>query len=151
VNLYLDASSAVKRYLIESGSLEARAEIAAAVQVATSVISRVEVTATLTRAARGGRITALEAQLARDAFQVDWLLLTGIPASPLILSRAEQVAWDFGLRGYDAVHLASALHWQEVLGEPVTVATFDRELWNVSATTGLAAWPPDLAAFIPAP
>jgi hypothetical protein len=42
------------------------------------------------------------------------------------------------------------LRWQEVLGEAVTLATFDRELWNAGAAAGLRVWPrsasrPDLA------
>jgi hypothetical protein len=33
--------------------------------------------------------------------------------------RAETLAWDYGLRGYDAVQLASAVLFQESLGAPV--------------------------------
>jgi hypothetical protein len=48
------------------------------------------------------------------------------------------------LRGYDAAHLASALFWQEMLGAPVTVASYDRQLWEAAKANGLIAWPESL-------
>lgn len=51
------------------------------------------------------------------------------------------IAWEHGLRGYDAVHLATALVWRETLGEAVTVATWDRELWRAARDAGLSPWP----------
>jgi predicted nucleic acid-binding protein len=57
------------------------------------------------------------------------------------LSRAAALAWEHGLRGYDAVHLASALAWSEALGETVAVATYDRELWRGAKASGLSVGP----------
>jgi hypothetical protein len=37
-----------------------------------------------------------------------------------------------------------ALFWQESLGEEVTVATYDRQLWDVSKVAGLSVWPEGL-------
>jgi hypothetical protein len=42
------------------------------------------------------------------------------------------------------VHLTAALVWQETLGEPVTLATFDRQLWQAGRAARLTAWPDDL-------
>ena len=64
-----------------------------------------------------------------------------------LIARADTLAWDHGLRGYDAVHLAGAVLWQETLGEMVTVATFDRELWQAARRAGMMVWPTDLARF----
>jgi hypothetical protein len=58
-----------------------------------------------------------------------------------LVARAAALAWEHGLRGYDAVHLAAALVWRETLGEPVTVATYDRELWRGAQASGLQPWP----------
>jgi hypothetical protein len=38
------------------------------------------------------------------------------------------LAWEFGLRDYDSMHLATALNWQGKLETPVCLATFDRTL-----------------------
>ena len=57
------------------------------------------------------------------------------------MSRAEALAWDLALRGYDAVQLASALTWQEAVGAEVTLATFDRQLWEAGRNAGIRTWP----------
>jgi predicted nucleic acid-binding protein len=58
-----------------------------------------------------------------------------------LVYRAEQMAWKYGLRGYDAVHLAAAQVWHEQIGHPIVLATFDRELWKAAEQAGLKAWP----------
>ncbi len=58
-----------------------------------------------------------------------------------MVAQAEGLAWEQGLRGYDAVHLASALLWQSSLSRPVTLATFDRQLWDAAQLVGLEVWP----------
>lgn len=50
---------------------------------------------------------------------------------------AGDLAEQLGLRGYDAVHLASAL----ALGEPATVVTWDDELRRAAAGCGCATAP----------
>jgi predicted nucleic acid-binding protein len=57
------------------------------------------------------------------------------------LARAESLAWEHGLRGYDAAHLACAFQWQESIGERVTLATFDRQLSDAGRRAGMFTWP----------
>ena len=47
-------------------------------------------------------------------------------------------------RGYDAVQLASALTWQEAVGAEITLATFDRRLWDAGKEAGIRIWPETL-------
>jgi hypothetical protein len=61
-----------------------------------------------------------------------------------LVARADGLAWTFHLKGYNAVHLAAALEWHDRIGEPITVATFDQELWRAAAETGLQQFPADL-------
>jgi predicted nucleic acid-binding protein len=61
-----------------------------------------------------------------------------------IVAQADALAWKYGLRGYDAIHLASAVFWQEAMGEPVTLASFDRVLWQAAQKAAISAWPQDL-------
>jgi hypothetical protein len=65
----------------------------------------------------------------------------GPPATDGVLRGAETLVVTQRLRGYDAVHPASAALWQELLDEPVTLAIFDRELWNAAADAGVDVWP----------
>jgi hypothetical protein len=40
--------------------------------------------------------------------------------------------------------LAAALAWQDALDEPLTMATYDRQLREAAERQGLAAWPENL-------
>ena len=139
--LYLDASALVKRYVAEVGSAEVAAVIEAARATATGVVSRAEVAAALAKASRVGVVTREEAGKALAEFDAEWRDLIRIEVNEPIVARAATLAWAQGLRGYDAVHLACALVWQESLGDPVTLATYDRELWRGAQAAGLLPWP----------
>jgi hypothetical protein len=68
----------------------------------------------------------------------------------MLIARADILAWELDLRGYDAVHLASALLWQDSLGRKVTMATFDRKLWQAAEERGLSPFPEDLPGILEA-
>lgn len=139
--VYLDASALVKRYVVEVGSAETRALIDDVGVVATAVITRVEVAAALARAARISLIPHADALDARAAFHREWADFARVPVNEPLVARADGLAWEHGLRGYDAVQLAAALVWQEALGAQVTLATFDRQLWAAAERVGLARFP----------
>ena len=142
--VYLDASALVKRYVAEAGSAEVEALINEAQSIGTAVISRAEVAAALARAARIGLVTRSAGVKALQAFNADWEHLVRLQLGEPLVARAAALAWEHGLRGYDSVHLASALAWSESLGETVAVATYDRELWRGAQASGLSAWPAQL-------
>jgi len=144
VILYPDASALVKRYVKERGSQDVIALTAAAGAVATSLVSRAEVAAALARAVRLGVLDDDGGRRAQRRFSRDWPDLVRIPVNEALVSRAEKVAWDHGLRGYDAVQLAAALTWQDSVGQDVVFATFDRQLWDAASRAGVQAWPEKL-------
>ena len=139
--VYLDASALVKRYIAEAGSPEVEALIGEAQAIGTAVISRAEVAAALARAARIGLVAREAGAKALQAFNADWEHLIRLQLNEPLAARAAALAWEHGLRGYDSVHLASALVWSETLRETVAVATYDRELWRGAKASGLSAWP----------
>jgi predicted nucleic acid-binding protein len=141
VIVYLDASALVKRYIAEAGSPEVEALIGESQAIGTAVISRAEVAAALAKAARIGFVAREAAAKALRAFNADWEHLVRLQLSEPLAARAAALAWEQGLRGYDSVHLASALVWSETLGETVALATYDRELWRGATASGLSAWP----------
>jgi len=141
VILYLDASALVKRYVAEAGSADVARLIAAADIVGTAVISRAEVSAALAKAARMGLLLRPEAEAALQVFRAQWADLVRLQLTEVVLAQADDLAWEHGLRGYEAIHLAVARFWQASLGEPVTLATFDRQLWQAGADAGLIPWP----------
>src|SRR5215469_10696236 len=139
--VYLDASALVKRLLIERGSPETNTLTDQADLVATSMISRAEVASALAKAVRTALVTSDLARTAQRAFDRDWRDLVRVPVTETLVEQAQALAWEHGLRGYDAVQLASARRWQESVGEPITFATFDRQLWDAARESGLLAWP----------
>ncbi len=139
--VYLDASALVKRYVAEVGSDDVDALIERATVVGTAILSRAEVAAALAKASRMKVLPHREAEVALRAFGEEWASLVRVQMTEVLAARAGALAWDHGLRGYDAVHLAAANFWQDMLGEEVTVATYDHQLWDASRATGLGAWP----------
>ena len=103
-----------------------------------------EARAALKRAARDRRLSAPHLRYATSAFERLWAQVAQIGVTTSLARRAGTLADEQDLRGYDAVHLASALLWQEALSEPVTLATFDRQLWDAAPGVGLAVWPEQL-------
>jgi predicted nucleic acid-binding protein len=144
VIVYLDASALVKRYAAETGTAEVEALIESAEALGTGAVSRAEVAAALAKAVRLRIATREAAAKGLQAFDADWSHLMRLEVSEPLIARAAALAWEHGLRGYDAVHLACALVWREALGEPVTVATYDRELWHSARAAGLIPWPSKL-------
>jgi predicted nucleic acid-binding protein len=142
--LYLDSSVLAKRYLAEVGSAEVEQLVAGAELVATSIITRVEVSAALARARRQNLLDAEPAARLRAQFARHWGSLLRLSLLESTVERADSLAWELDLRGYDAVHLASALSWREAISEAPTLATFDKELWKAAQTQELEVWPQDL-------
>ena len=85
---------------------------------------------------------AAEAALA--GFRRHWLSLFRVRVDETTMARADALAWELGLRGYDAVHLASALAWREAIAESPVFATFDKALGKAARAQGLDVWPEGL-------
>jgi predicted nucleic acid-binding protein len=146
VIVYLDASALVKRYIVERGSRATAALTAGSGMIATSIVTRAEVAAALAKAVRVGLVSGDRARTAQRSFAGDWPDLVRVPVTEALVERAEALAWAHGLRGYDAVQLASAITWQEAVGTEILLATFDRQLWEAAPQAGVRAWPDALPA-----
>lgn len=142
--LYLDSSALAKRYLAEAGSADVERLIGEAEFVATSVITRAEISAALARARRQRLLDSHSASQVRALFTAHWGSLIRLSLIESTVERADTLAWELDLRGYDAVHLATAVQWNESMGETPLLATYDRELWTGAQAVGLLAWPAGL-------
>jgi predicted nucleic acid-binding protein len=142
--VYADTSLLVKRYITEFDSAEAVSLLAPPTSVGTSLVTRAEISAGLAKAVRIGRLSRTDAGQALAEFRSHWPHLLTLQVDDALVSRADELAWELDLRGYDAIHLASALIWQDAVGAPVTMATYDRQLWQAAQRRGLAAWPENL-------
>jgi len=102
-----------------------------------SILYYAEGRAALAGARRGGRLTAAGYKLACEEFESlqSELLIVGIDSA--LVHQAGQLAGQHGLRGYDAVHLASALS----LATDATVVSWDDDLRRAAAESGCAIAP----------
>lgn len=99
-----------------------------------SVLSYAEGRAALAAARRQDRLTEGEHAEALAGFEElqDDLITIGVDSS--LARTAGEQAEDLGLRGYDAVHLATALALGE---EEVVLVTWDRDLARATEQVGL--------------
>ncbi len=139
--MYLDASALVKRYIQEKESERVNAWIVAAEMSVTGLITRVEVAAAIARAGRMKLISPEDALAALRQFRSEWESFHRLPITENTVIRGDALAYEHNLRGYDAIHLACALIWQETLGMPVTLASFDGQLIEAARNVKMAFLP----------
>ncbi len=110
---------------------------AAPVDGAASLLSYPEGRAALAAARRGGRLSVTGHSRALQQFEAlqSELLLVGIDRT--LARQAGTLAEELGLRGYDAVHLASAL----ALGSTTTLVSWDEDLRRAAAESGCGLAP----------
>jgi predicted nucleic acid-binding protein len=141
--LFVESSSMVKLYVQEPDSEYVRGLTTAAARIAATWAAYVEVRAALARAHRAGRLATLDYAIATGEFEQDWQLYARMEVSRSIIVGAGDLAEQHSLRGYDAIHLASAIRLQAVSQEPVQVLTHDRELRDAVRAAGLDLLPLD--------
>jgi predicted nucleic acid-binding protein len=141
IQVYVDTSALVKRYVAEDGSDAVANLLNAAEYQAASIVTEAELPAALGRATRVGAITERDGQAVLKAWEKDRVELLWIQLSQSTAQHAGKLAWQDGLRGYDAIHLATALWWQANLGQELVIATYDRELWRAAKRHGLSVFP----------
>jgi predicted nucleic acid-binding protein len=114
---YLDTSALVKRYAQEPGTawVLSLTDVAAEHDLYTVRVTGPEMIAALFRKSRRGEISPEEARRSAENFRADWEHQYQIvEVTARVADRAMELAEKHGLRGYDAVHLASALALQEM-------------------------------------
>lgn len=141
MNLYLDTSSLVKLYIAEEGSPLARTAVTGARLVATSAVAYVEARAAFARRRREHVLSSATHRRLVRALDTDWGRYLRIEASGALIHEAASLAERHCLRGYDAIHLASALLLKGRLPEPVVFSSWDLTLQAAARREGLRRLP----------
>ena len=139
--IYLDSSAIVKRYIEEAGTSAVNSLFAETNNIGTNLVARAEVAAGFMRAARIHLISRDDALSALEKFRSEWESYQRLSVTEATVLRADDLVIQYDLRGYDAVHLAAAVIWQEAIGDIITLATFDQKLWEAAKEYGMHAWP----------
>lgn len=139
--LYLDTSAWVKLYVREAGSEELNVHSAAAEAMAASVVAYPEARAAFARLKAQGISTEAKHQQRLAQLNLDWKNMLRIELVPAIVCTAGDLAEVYGLRGFDSIHLASALWLKEKISTPLHFAVFDQRLRTAAERAGLAVVP----------
>jgi len=107
--LYLETSRLVKLYVEEAGSEKTSRLVEEAEFSATSIVSYVEARAAFSRKRRDGGLTEREYRAAKTGLDEDWDHFIVLRATMDVVREGGRLAAKHGLRGFDALHLASAL------------------------------------------
>ena len=137
--VYFDTSFLVKIYAMEDDSEAAQTMLSAASAIVTSVVSYAELCSALARKRREGSVDETAYQAALRTFQTDWDGIGKMEVSEETARRAGDLARKHALRGFDAIHLASALLISSgIKGGKLAFATADARLARAAAQEGLA-------------
>lgn len=138
---YLDTSALAKLYIEENGSDLVRAKVALSSLVSTSRIAYVEAMAAFSRYQREGAPSEAMQKIVSH-FRLDWPKFLSLEVAEPLVFFAGELVQQHVLRGFDAIHLASALYLAEQLdGEELEVGCWDSRLWLACREAGLATFP----------
>ncbi len=130
----------MKIYVDEPGSDLMRSAADGADILVTSVIAYAEVRSAFARRRRFGDFSAETLISVKSKFERDWLELETVPIDDQKARQAGEFAEIYRLKGFDAVHLASAQYFQSNLG-PITFACFDADLSRAASACGMMLLP----------
>jgi len=140
MNLYVDTSCLVKRYVDEPHRDEVLEWIAAADTVATSRVSYPETAAAIAARHRRGDISLAQVQWALRDLADRWAQYLVIDLAEF---RAAELAVKHSLHGFHAVQLAAAVELCEAAGFDTTAFTsFDEQLNRAALGEGLIVLEP---------
>ena len=135
--VYLDTSSLVKLYVEENGSANVTALVESSDVVATSLIAYAEARAAFARRFREKAFTSKEYERLLMSFNKDWDSYLAVKVNKDLVQMAGDLADSYTLRGYDAIHLASAMTLQQELSSPIAFSCFDKILQKASELVDL--------------
>ncbi|NQU65088.1 MAG: type II toxin-antitoxin system VapC family toxin [SAR324 cluster bacterium] len=126
--IYLDTSSFVKLYVEEAFSdkicdLLKKCDIAA-----TSQIAYAEARAAFARRYREKAYSQTEYQKIVTDLNQDWRNYLIVPITNELIFQAGELAETYALRGFDSIHLASAMTLRQKSGSEISFSCFDSRL-----------------------
>jgi predicted nucleic acid-binding protein len=140
--LYLDSSALVKKYVREKDSEAVLDALRLAEVVALSMVGYAEVMAALFRRQRENANALAVLQSVGEQFKRDWRSFAKIELTESVNEQAELLLSRHALRGFDAIHLASALVLAGEVGRSdLTFVCADTRLLEAARREGLGILP----------
>ena len=139
--LYLETSALLKRYFKEVGSTEVISKLKEDIEIVTSSVTYAEIMASIYRKKRETSIHDSIFRTIINSFQKDWKSFFCVEVTNDLNDMIDKIVATHPLRGFDAIHLASALIVYEKAPQDFLFACFDRKLIQAAKTEGLNTFP----------
>lgn len=136
--LYLDTSALVKLYIAELGSDDVKAKVEATPIISVSRVAYVEARAGMARKYRAGELSLREYKRMVEDLDKDWERYLIVEVSESVTKLGGELADRYPLRGFDALHLASALFLKSRTHLEISFFCFDERLRSAAEAEGLA-------------
>ena len=136
---YLDTSALLKRFVAETGSVMVQAIVSRHGPVATAKIAYAEAHAAFARRRRAGHLSERQYAATCRRFEHDWDAWIRLDLDDDVLVLARDLVRRHPLRGFDAIHLASAIALRIALGEDLAFAAADARLLAAARAERLRA------------
>jgi predicted nucleic acid-binding protein len=140
--LYLDTSALVKRYFREPYSDDVISRWKSAEQIVTSSVAYAETMAAIYQKKREDGLPDKLIRKTAGTFQRDWESFIRVEVNDALNRYIDRAINRSPLRGFDAVHLASAMVLYERLPEDFLFACFDEVLSHAAGSEGFETFPP---------
>jgi len=135
--VYLDTSSLVKLYIEEDESSKVDALVKSSEVTATSLVAYAEARAAFARRFREKAFPSDEYNRMKEFFDKDWSRYLILNVTEDMIRQAGNLAEKHALRGFDSIHLASALTLRQELFSPIVFSCFDDKLQKASERENL--------------
>jgi uncharacterized protein len=137
MKLYFDSSGLVKLLIDEPGGEWARELWTGVGEKYSSSIAYGEVRAGLAAAKRDNRLNDAQFAEAKAQFELLWPALASVEPEDVLIRQAGDLAETHALRGFDAVHLATALALSDDETE-LCMASWDERLATAACDAGIS-------------
>lgn len=140
--LYLDTSALVKKYFDEKHSAEVIKAWKSAWGIATSVVAYAELVAAVYRKAAEVRLNKARIDRIVRFFEDDWSSFIIVEIDHRLNQMVHKVIASYSLRGFDAIHLSSALTIGSAVSEDFYFGCYDERLSQAARAEGLRTLSP---------
>ena len=133
----------MKRYFYEPYSDDVISIWKAATQIVTSFVTYAETMASMYQKKRESDLSDTLINNIADSFQLEWESFVRVEVNDKLNEYIDRVVKKYPLRGFDAIHLASAIVINERFPEDFVFACFDDKLVGVAQLEGLETFSPE--------
>ena len=135
--IYWDTSALVKQFLAEVGTEQVLALRTQDLPHATSMITYSDTFSALRRRVRERFLPAARYRTAIDLFKRDWPAFVRVQLDEEIIMLSAKLIERHPLRTLDAIHLASVLQLQQLVGEASLFVSSDSQLLQAATAENL--------------